>query len=302
MKPETEKVLKGIAVVAGVLGVAYFASKVQAKPCTPGETKCIGYDLLECSSDGTWVVLEANSPTCGWEPGEAEFVLSGLVIDPSQVYVGEKVLVSIGSVDVTLGVGNSEVVTFEIIPQEPGTYPVTVNGLTGSFTAYAVPECTEGETKCVGYDLYSCVNSTWVLQEQNSPQCDYIPPVCTDGETKCVGYSLYECVSGEWVLIEENSPECGWEPPQEISMQIANPPPGATHWKFTLSNGVARSSQATPVTETAYLDIPVPAELRCVYAFTLDYSIWEEWWAPHPPPVIDSYGLYEFDWATGALT
>ena len=32
--------------------------------------------------------------------------------------------------------------------------------------------------------------------------------ICTEGETKCVGADLYECKNGEWVLKEKDSPEC----------------------------------------------------------------------------------------------
>jgi len=36
---------------------------------------------------------------------------------------------------VTLGPGESKLVSFEAVPHEPRTYQVSVNGLTGSFTA-----------------------------------------------------------------------------------------------------------------------------------------------------------------------
>lgn len=195
MKPETERALKGIGVVAGVLGVAFLASKVQAKPCTPGDPDCIGYDLYRCSLEGVWVLEEANSPTCGWEPGDAEFTVTGLVIEPTEVYVGEKVFVSvtvtnvggeagtktvvaegIGSADVTLAPGDSAPVTFEIVTKQAGTYPISVSGLSGSFTVYALPECTEGEAKCIGYGLYQCVGGEWILIEENSTECGYTPP------------------------------------------------------------------------------------------------------------------------------
>jgi len=80
------------------------------------------------------------------------------------------------------------------------------------------PECTEGETKCVGYDLYKCINGKWQLVESNSEQCGYVPPECTEGETKCVGYDLYKCINGKWQLVERNSTQCGYTPP-------APPPP-----------------------------------------------------------------------------
>lgn len=38
------------------------------------------------------------------------------------------------------------------------------------------PTCTLGDTKCVGYDLYSCgAGGTWQLSQHNSPQCGYTP-------------------------------------------------------------------------------------------------------------------------------
>ena len=71
------------------------------------------------------------------------------------------------------------------------------------------PECTEGDTKCVGYDLYTCVNGEWKLTEENSPTCGYTEP-CTEGETKCQGAAppgaQYEsichlCRNGEWASV-----------------------------------------------------------------------------------------------------
>lgn len=38
--------------------------------CTPGETKCIGPDLYECSPDNEWVLIEENSAQCAVEEGE----------------------------------------------------------------------------------------------------------------------------------------------------------------------------------------------------------------------------------------
>jgi MYXO-CTERM domain-containing protein len=35
--------------------------------CTPGETKCIGPDLYECSPDSEWVLIEENSTQCAVE-------------------------------------------------------------------------------------------------------------------------------------------------------------------------------------------------------------------------------------------
>ena len=38
------------------------------------------------------------------------------------------------------------------------------------------PECEEGETKCIGPDLYICQDGQWVLKEKNSPECQAPPP------------------------------------------------------------------------------------------------------------------------------
>jgi len=45
-------------------------------------------------------------------------------------------------------------------------------------TEIVVPtECTvEGSTKCIGYDLYSCIDKKWSLKEKNSEACGYKPP------------------------------------------------------------------------------------------------------------------------------
>jgi len=79
-----------------------------------------------------------------------------------------------------------------------------------------IVECFPGETKCEGYDLYECQDGRWVLKEQNSTKCGYVPPPpppeCNEGETKCEGYDLYECQDGQWVLIEQNSQACGYQP------------------------------------------------------------------------------------------
>jgi hypothetical protein len=36
--------------------------------CTPGETKCVGYDLHTCSSEGQWQLTKKNSEQCRYTP------------------------------------------------------------------------------------------------------------------------------------------------------------------------------------------------------------------------------------------
>lgn len=103
-------------------------------------------------------------------------------------------------------------------------------------TAHFAPKvCNEGDTKCVGYSLYKCVNNQWELVEYNSPQCGYVPP-CLEGQTKCDGYTLYQCINGQWQLVQENSPECGYIPPTPdravaISGQGDPQNPNSDWWK-----------------------------------------------------------------------
>ena len=74
--------------------------------------------------------------------------------------------------------------------------------------------CTEGDTRCLGYDLYVCKNSQWVVKEYNSAECGYTPePICTDGQERCKGTDLQVCIGGEWKLKERNSSRCGYVPP-----------------------------------------------------------------------------------------
>ena len=53
------------------------------------------------------------------------------------------------------------------------------NGSGQNHWDWNVKECfSEGATKCIGYDLFECVNGRWTLKEANSVQCGYpITPV-----------------------------------------------------------------------------------------------------------------------------
>ena len=95
-----KEIKQGLAVVGSLVGTGlaiWGVTRAKAAPpiCTPGETKCVGFDLYECSPECKWAIVEANSPTCGWVPGEAEFHVTDLLITPTEVYVGEPVTISV---------------------------------------------------------------------------------------------------------------------------------------------------------------------------------------------------------------
>lgn len=59
---------------------------------------------------------------------------------------------------------------------EPGEWHFdTSKDRTITVTEPPVPECSEGDTTCVGYDQYRCINGQWQLVERNSTQCGYEP-------------------------------------------------------------------------------------------------------------------------------
>ena len=87
---------KKVAIGAGIAGIIalLFYLLTGRTSASEGDTQCLGFDLYGYQS-GQWVLLETNSTTCGWTPGDAIFQLSDLVIEPSTVNVGEPVIVSV---------------------------------------------------------------------------------------------------------------------------------------------------------------------------------------------------------------
>lgn len=67
----TTKVL-GIIAIIGAAGYALYEFVFKKKPpsgaCTPGKTKCSGYDLYTCGVDEKWHLTTANSTACGYVP------------------------------------------------------------------------------------------------------------------------------------------------------------------------------------------------------------------------------------------
>lgn len=95
-----------------------------------------------------------------YSPPAAEFVVSDLVISPAEVYIGQKVIISctvtntgeesgiytvklggdfMAEQSVTLAPGESKTISFQVTPSVARTHSVSVDDLTGSFTATKVP-------------------------------------------------------------------------------------------------------------------------------------------------------------------
>jgi len=111
-------------------------------------------------------------------------ILSNLVIEPGEVYTGEPVSISatatnigtepatkqitceVGSMKkmVTLNPGESKVVSFQFIPQEVRIYQVSVDGLSGSFSAIAAPVLPS--IKLIGFHYVWRAQSTWSLTDR----------------------------------------------------------------------------------------------------------------------------------------
>ena len=133
-----------------------------------GESRTVFFELAKAKAgkyivqvdglSGSFTVLEKSSPP----PKPAEFVVRGLTISPSEVFVGEEVVVWTEVVNVGESAGNrtvnltingtvesSETVTldpeesikvlFTVAMDTPGVYIVEVDGLRGSFTAVTPP-------------------------------------------------------------------------------------------------------------------------------------------------------------------
>ena len=163
MKKETKQGLAVIGTVAGIAGGIYAASRVKAAPpCTPGETKCIGFDLYQCV-ENEWALLETNSLQCGWVPVPTELLVELSLVPETEpvslgvIYVGEMMRITakvtnIGSnaampalalyVNSTqlgsswqesLAPGKSFSHTWHFNPPEVGTY--TINAVADGFEA-----------------------------------------------------------------------------------------------------------------------------------------------------------------------
>lgn len=57
-----------LGILAVVMMIAVVSQLTRPAPCTPGETKCVGYDLYQCSDNCQWVLIKQNATECGFVP------------------------------------------------------------------------------------------------------------------------------------------------------------------------------------------------------------------------------------------
>lgn len=118
----------------------------------------------------TWVICSITGPS---ERRESSIAVGGTF---DVEFAGG--LLSEGSykLETKLYIGPTASLDKTIFPPFPA-----VDTYTSAFTVSGVAPppvvCTPGETKCVGYDLYTCGgDERWHLTERNSVECDYVPP------------------------------------------------------------------------------------------------------------------------------
>jgi|GEM_PF-7037493 len=96
-----------------------------------------------------------------------------------------------------------------------------IAGLIWYLTKQGIIKCNEGETKCIGNDLYKCIDGKWQLVEKNSSQCieeetpsqackNFVTtPLEIEGFQACdILGNLCEYRNGRWICIKSNAYEC----------------------------------------------------------------------------------------------
>lgn len=65
-------------------------------------------------------------------------------------------------------------------------------------------------------DLWGWIKCWWDLIVESEEQ-SFQYSSCIEGETICMGMDLYQCINGTWQLVERNSQECGYQPPEYVN-------------------------------------------------------------------------------------
>ena len=151
--------------------------------CDDGVTKCDGYNLYACS-DNIWIFTDSKSADCGYTCAE-----DWSCADWSDCIEGYQIRDC----------------------ADENKCETIINKQETSQTCISLI-CTEGETNCTGFDLYTCTSNAWVLTASNSATCGYVVPSGGGGygvsktclnQSEYYNYSLYKCVPKEIIKEEK---------------------------------------------------------------------------------------------------
>ena len=189
--------------------------------CAQGDQKCDGNDVLRCEG-GAWRIVE----TCDGDK---------VCVEESNASAYCKLNALSGDVSFECSEGEMKCGNNSVYRCEDGFWELDHSCVNGDecvqvsntsaycemeHTAGILPayECTPGEMKCDGNDVYACNGGFWELdkscdtfevcveQSNDSAVCDVVPLAgdisldCDDGEMKCDGNDIYACKNGVWEL------------------------------------------------------------------------------------------------------
>ncbi len=157
-----------------------------------GSVNCIDYDRVLCD-DGEWIVINPDSPDCGYPKPTAEFnAIWGDDIDASiPVAFSDMSEYNPTSWLWTFGDGNTSTAQHPIHTYaHRGIYDVTlvVSNQSGNDsitkTIRLAKDCKNpvgehGDETCIDYDRALCDNGKWIIIEEASPECGYPEPTAS---------------------------------------------------------------------------------------------------------------------------
>ena len=154
--------------------------------CTAGQTRCVGSSYYICPN-GKWKFEGLKNGKCGYVIPQ--------ICTPNNYLCENNVYKKCSSDGTSKSTINTCTSAQSCDVSKGGCYTPTTQ------------ICTSGQTKCEGYNKYTCSNNAWGLSETNSTTCGYIenPTECTNcTETECS--SSDDCLQGYYC--EETNGEC----------------------------------------------------------------------------------------------
>ena len=201
-----------------------FVPKTCSNPTgSQNETRCDDYDSVKCDA-GEWIVVEKDSPNCGYPKPIAQFKASWVEGSPAPV-----------------------VVAFT----DESTYtPSEWHWDFGDGTTSTEQNPTHAYSIKKGYDVkLRATNQSGsdTVVKHITLTLDCTDPAGAHGEFNCIDYDSVQCNDGKWVVIENDATECGYPKPTAIfraAWTVGSPPrkvtftdisennPTSWHWDF----------------------------------------------------------------------